>query len=176
MIVAFLLTNLASAWSPPTAPSVRTALSAKQVGTSHPLSPPTEDTKWDKVERLKYGSNMLRQPVANEFEDHERIFVSHDAYQILKYHGSYQQDDRERRKEAKKAGLDKYYQFMLRLKVPAGEVPAELYRLLDDMATEMGQNDLRATTRQAWQMHGILKGNMKAVIARIMKAGSSTVG
>jgi len=119
---------------------------------------------------------MLREPVAAEFADHERIYVSHDAYQILKYHGSYQQDDRERRKEAKKAGLDKYYQFMLRLKVPGGEVPASLYRLMDDMATEMGQNDLRATTRQAWQMHGILKGNMKTVIARIMKAGSSTVG
>jgi sulfite reductase (ferredoxin) len=149
-------------------------------GRSRPLEAATkektDEIKFDKVERLKYGSNMLREPAAAEFADHERIYVSHDAYQILKYHGSYQQDDRERRKEAKKAGLDKYYQFMLRLKVPGGEVPASLYRLMDDMATEMGQNDLRATTRQAWQMHGILKGNMKTVIARIMKAGSSTVG
>lgn len=95
--------------------------------------------------------------------------ISKDAYQILKYHGSYMQSNR----EIKGA---KDYQFMLRLKQPAGELPAELYRLLDDLSRDYGQGDLRMTTRQCFQMHGIRKGNLKKVISSIMKVGSSTVG
>lgn len=95
--------------------------------------------------------------------------ISKDAYQILKYHGSYMQSNREF-----KGGKD--YQFMLRLKQPAGELPAELYKLLDDLSRDYGQGDLRMTTRQCFQMHGIRKGNLKLVISSIMKVGSSTVG
>lgn len=65
---------------------------------------------------------------------------------------------------------------MLRLKSPCGEIPPELYRKLDHLADEYGQGDLRATTRQAWQIHGIMKGDLKTVISTIMEAGSSTVG
>jgi len=65
---------------------------------------------------------------------------------------------------------------MLRLKQPAGELPPDLYRLLDDLSAKHGQGDLRATTRQCFQMHGILKGNLKTVISSIMNIGSSTVG
>jgi sulfite reductase (ferredoxin) len=65
---------------------------------------------------------------------------------------------------------------MLRLKMPAGELPPELYRLLDDLSAKHGQGDLRATTRQCFQIHGILKGNLKTVISSIMNIGSSTVG
>jgi len=90
--------------------------------------------------------------------------------QILKYHGSYMQTDRE------KKGKPKDYQFMLRLKQPAGELPPDLFRLLDDLSAKHGQGDLRATTRQCFQMHGILKGNLKTVISSIMNIGSSTVG
>jgi len=65
---------------------------------------------------------------------------------------------------------------MLRLKSPAGEVTPELYKVVDDLCSEYGQNDLRATTRQCFQIHGILKGNLKTVISSIMNIGSSTVG
>lgn len=65
---------------------------------------------------------------------------------------------------------------MLRLKQPAGELPPNLYRLLDDLSRRHGQGDLRATTRQCFQIHGILKGNLKTVISSIMNLGSSTVG
>ena len=100
----------------------------------------------------------------------EATSVSKDAYQILKYHGSYQQSNREAK------GKVKDFQFMLRLKQPAGELPPDLYRLLDDLSAKHGQGDLRATTRQCFQMHGILKGNLKTVISSIMNIGSSTVG
>ena len=65
---------------------------------------------------------------------------------------------------------------MLRLKQPAGELPADLYRLLDDLSIKHGQGDLRATTRQCFQIHGIMKGGLKTVISSIMNIGSSTVG
>ena len=100
----------------------------------------------------------------------EEIGISKDAYQILKYHGSYQQSNREHK------GKQKDFQFMLRLKQPAGELPPDLYRLLDDLSAKHGQGDLRATTRQCFQMHGIMKGNLKTVISSIMNIGSSTVG
>ena len=65
---------------------------------------------------------------------------------------------------------------MLRLKQPAGELPPDLYRLVDDLSNQHGQGDLRATTRQCFQIHGILKGSLKTVISSIMNIGSSTVG
>ena len=116
-------------------------------------------------------SNYLRHPL-NEELDNEEIFLGADAIQVVKYHGSYQQDNREQRK----GGEQKKYSFMLRLKSPAGEVTPELYKLVDDLCTQYGQNDLRATTRQCFQIHGILKGNLKTVISGIMNIGSSTVG
>jgi sulfite reductase (ferredoxin) len=70
----------------------------------------------------------------------------------------------------------KSYQFMLRLKVPCGEVPGPLFAELDDLSNKYGQGDLRATTRQAFQLHGVLKGNLKQVVSSIARVGSSTVG
>lgn len=131
------------------------------------LERPAEKTL-PKIEQLKIASDYLREPL-NEQLATEEIGISKDAYQILKYHGSYQQNNRE-----KKGPKD--YQFMLRLKQPAGELPPDLYRLLDDLSTKHGQGDLRATTRQCFQIHGILKGDLKTVIGSIMKMGSSTVG
>jgi len=122
-----------------------------------------------KLETLKVNSKNLLHPLKEELAT-EEIGISKDAYQILKYHGSYQQSNREIK------GKVKDYQFMLRLKQPAGELPPDLYRLLDDLSAKHGQGDLRATTRQCFQMHGIMKGSLKTVISSIMNIGSSTVG
>mmetsp|Transcript_45263 Transcript_45263/g.54890 ORF Transcript_45263/g.54890 Transcript_45263/m.54890 type:complete len:640 (+) Transcript_45263:171-2090(+) len=125
--------------------------------------------KLAKIELLKTESEHLLQPLSDQMKT-EEISVSKDAYQILKYHGSYMQTNREIR------GKNKDYQFMLRLKQPAGDLPPELYRLVDDLSREYGQGDLRITTRQCFQIHGIRKGNLKTVISSIMNIGSSTVG
>lgn len=122
-----------------------------------------------KLETLKVTSDHLVHPLLEEMKT-EEIYVSKDGYQILKYHGSYQQSDRE------KKGKPKDYQFMLRLKQPAGELPPDLFRLLDDLSAKYGQGDLRATTRQCFQLHGVRKGSLKTVISSIMNIGSSTVG
>jgi len=125
--------------------------------------------KLAKIEILKSNSDHLKEPLLESMGS-EEISVSKDAMQILKYHGSYMQSNREFK------GKGKDFQFMLRLKQPAGELPKELYRLCDDLADKYGQGDLRATVRQCFQIHGIRKGNLKTVISSIMNIGSSTVG
>lgn len=125
--------------------------------------------KLAKIESLKVDSDYLLHPLKEQLQTDE-IGISKDAYQIMKYHGSYQQSNREIRGKAKD------FQFMLRLKQPAGELPPELFRLLDDLSANHGQGDLRATTRQCFQMHGIMKGSLKHVISSIMNIGASTVG
>lgn len=137
--------------------------------TNEPPAPP-KPKKLQKVEQIKVDSNYLRDPLKEEMENGE-MFVTHDGYQILKYHGSYMQDNRDNRTKGYKE-----YSFMLRLKAPAGEIPAGLYQLLDDLCDTYGEHHLRATTRQAFQLHGVLKGDLKTVIAELMKFGSSTVG
>lgn len=127
--------------------------------------------KLAKNEGLKTASVQLRYPLLEEMATDE-IFINEDAVQIMKFHGSYQQDDR----EARKKGEQKKYQFMLRLKMPAGEFPAGLYQVLDGLSDEAGNGTLRATTRCAWQIHGILKKDLKSVFGAIMNGGGSTVG
>jgi len=133
------------------------------------LEKPVATKKISKLESLKLKSENLVHPLKEQLTT-EAIGISKDAYQIMKYHGSYQQSNRENRSKVKD------YQFMLRLKQPAGELPADLYRLLDDLSIKHGQGDLRATTRQCFQIHGIMKGGLKTVISSIMNIGSSTVG
>lgn len=134
-------------------------------------APASGEKKLGKVEAIKVRSNYLKDPLKEELKN-EEIFLSPDAIVVMKYHGSYQQDDRDKRTR----GAEKDYSFMLRLKSPAGEIPPELYLKLDELSDKMGQGDLRTTTRQAWQIHGILKGDLKTVISTIMEAGSSTIG
>jgi len=127
--------------------------------------------KPSKVEEIKENSNFLREPVATEILEDTTHF-SEDAVQILKFHGSYQQDNRDNRVK----GQEKDFQFMLRTKNPGGFVPPELYLTLDQLADEYGNHTLRATTRQGFQLHGILKQNLKAAIANIIKNLGSTLG
>ena len=132
---------------------------------------PSDSKPLPKVEGIKDRSNYLRTPLDGELGN-DQLFVSQDAVVVLKYHGSYMQDNRDKRQK----DVDKEYSFMLRLKSPCGIIPPDLYLTLDDLSDRLGQGDLRATTRQAYQIHGIVKGNLKTVISTIMKAGSSTVG
>lgn len=132
---------------------------------------PIASRKPSKIEAIKERSNFLREPVATEILQDTTHF-SEDAVQILKFHGSYQQDNRDNRVK----GQEKDYQFMLRTKNPGGFVPPQLYLALDKLADEYGNHTLRATTRQGFQLHGILKKNLKAAIAAIVKNMGSTLG
>jgi len=133
--------------------------------------PPTTSRKPSKVEAIKERSNFLREPVATEVLEDTTHF-SEDAVQLLKFHGSYQQDNRDNRVK----GQEKDYQFMLRTKNPGGFVPPQLYLTLDQLADEYGNHTLRATTRQGFQLHGILKKNLKAALSAIIKNLGTTLG
>lgn len=132
-------------------------------------TPPVQ--KLSKVESIKERSNYLREPVASELLEDTNDFTE-DAIQILKYHGSYQQDNRDNRVK----GQEKDYQFMLRTKSPGGYIPPQLYLTLDQLAGDYANGTLRATTRQGFQLHGILKKNLKVAIASIVRNMGSTLG
>ena len=131
----------------------------------------TATKKLSKLEGIKERSNCLREPVATELLQDTTHF-SQDGIQILKFHGSYQQDNRDNRVK----GQEKDYQFMLRTRSPGGFIPPELYLALDDLADRYGNGTLRTTTRQGFQLHGILKKNLKETIATIIRAMGSTLG
>jgi sulfite reductase (ferredoxin) len=132
---------------------------------------PAAVRKPSKVEGLKDRSNFLREPVASELLLDTTHF-SEDAIQILKFHGSYQQDNRDNRVK----GQEKDYQMMLRTRSPGGYIPPALYLTLDRLSDEYGNHTLRATTRQGFQLHGVLKRNLKATIAAIVQNMGSTLG
>ncbi|QHG21102.1 sulfite reductase, ferredoxin dependent [Nostoc sp. ATCC 53789] len=133
--------------------------------------PLNKNRKPSKVEGMKERSNFLREPVASELLQDTNHF-SEEAVQILKFHGSYQQDNRDNRIK----GQEKDYQFMLRTRSPGGFIPPQLYLTLDQLADRYGNHTLRATTRQGFQLHGILKKNLKVTIAAIVKSMGSTLG
>ena len=115
-----------------------------------------------KAEQRKLDSDHLREPLLTELGNELPNF-SENALQILKFHGSYQQDDRDKREK----GKDKTWQMMLRLRSPGGRIPARLFLALDDLSDRLGDGTLRATTRQAFQMHGIPKADLKEVLSLI---------
>lgn len=128
------------------------------------------EKKVSKVEKLKERSNFLREPLLSELQQDTTHF-SEDAIQILKFHGSYQQDNRDNRVK----GQEKDYQMMLRTRSPGGYVPPELYLTLDRLSEKYGNHTLRVTTRQGFQIHGILKQNLKTVIQNIVSSMGSTL-
>ncbi|PSN20143.1 sulfite reductase, ferredoxin dependent [filamentous cyanobacterium CCP5] len=136
-----------------------------------PIKPGSNEQKRSKLEGIKERSNFLREPLASEVLNDASYFTG-DATQILKFHGSYQQDNRDNRVR----GQDKDYRMMLRTRNPGGFIPPQLYLALDGIADDYGYGHLRATTRQGFQLHGILKQDLKASIAAIVKNLGSTLG
>lgn len=133
--------------------------------------PEITNRKLSKLEGIKERSNFLREPVATEILEDTTHF-SEEAIQILKFHGSYQQDNRDHRVR----GQEKDYQMMLRTRNPGGFIPPQLYLTLDKLSDDYGNHTMRITTRQGFQLHGILKKNLKSTIAAIVKNMGSTLG
>lgn len=125
------------------------------------------------VEEVKAESHGLRGEIGQTLASDAARFSDEDAT-LLKFHGTYQQDDRDRRKGAT-AG-DKAWMFMVRTKLPGGELTAAQYLIHDDLAGSLGNSTLRLTTRQGIQLHGVLKGGLRETIAQIRAAGLTTWG
>ncbi len=126
-------------------------------------------------ESIKSESRKLRGDIARELADGNE-FVSDDSYELLKFHGSYQGYNRDTATERKKQKLDKEWEFMLRLKLPAGRLTAAQYLALDTLCDRFANGTLRITTRQSIQYHNILKGDMKPLVRGICEELLSTIG
>ncbi|WP_031546811.1 assimilatory sulfite reductase (NADPH) hemoprotein subunit [Salinicoccus luteus] len=123
--------------------------------------------KLDEMERIKIESNYLRGTITEELENQITGSISKDDTKLLKFHGSYQQDDRDIRDERRRQKLEPAYSFMIRVRVPGGTSTPEQWLAMDDISNEYANGTLKLTTRQAFQFHGILKRNLKQSMKNI---------
>jgi sulfite reductase (ferredoxin) len=128
-----------------------------------------------KVERIKASSDGLRGSIAAELEQATPRFAEADI-QLLKFHGVYQQEDRDQRKAARGTDAPKAYSFMVRTKNPGGYAPGAFFLALADLADSHGNGTLRVTTRQGFQLHGVDKSDLRETIATINEHLGSTLG
>ena len=131
---------------------------------------PQGTDKKSKLESIKEKSNYLRGSISEELAN-DLDFFSKDALQLLKFHGTYQQDDRDLRQ-----GRDKHYQLMIRTRIPGGGLNADQYLAIDDIADKYANGTLRITTRQTIQFHGVLKGDLRNTIREINQSLVTTLG
>ncbi len=132
-------------------------------------------TEMSKVEEIKAASRHLRGTIAEELGN-DRSGFDEASTQLVKFHGIYQQDDRDRRREARRLGVDKTFQMMLRTRIPGGIVSAAGYLAQDEVAGRWASGSLRVTTRQDLQLYGVLKGDLRPVIRAINETLLTTLG
>ncbi len=131
-----------------------------------PLSP---------VEKVKEESRGLRGSLADELAGAAGQFSDASA-QLLKFHGTYQQEDRDQRRERRGTDAEAAHQFMVRCKIPGGVLSGAQYLAIDDLADRYGNGTLRLTTRQGNQFHGVVKGDLKATIRAVNDVLVTTLG
>ena len=127
------------------------------------------------VEKLKTDSNYLRGTLVESLADPITGAIAPDDRQISKFHGIYQQFDRDTERTRKKTKLEPDYSFLIRVRVPGGVVNADQWLQMDSISDEYANGTLKLTTRQAFQFHGVLKGSLKPSIQAINKALLDTI-
>ncbi len=120
-------------------------------------------------EEIKAAIPTLAGTLAATFNDPANDHFSDDDNQFLKFHGSYQQDDRDLRKTGKK------YIMMIRGRIPGGVMTAKQYGVFDSLATQYGNNTLRITTRQSIQFHGVVMAGLQPLVKKINECLLSTL-
>lgn len=128
---------------------------------------PTQEGPPSDVERIKADSNYLRGSLVETMEDPITSGIPDDDNRLMKFHGSYLQDDRDLRTERQRQKLEPAYQFMIRIRAPGGLATPEQWLVMDELANKYANQTLKLTTRQAFQLHGILKWNMEQTIQEI---------
>lgn len=138
------------------------------------MSPKKKSTK-SEIEDFKEESHYLRGNLTDELENDATHF-DENGKQILKFHGLYQQDDRDQRLALRKQKKERLYQFMIRSRIPGGRLTAEQYLVHDEISDQYADGTLRVTTRQGFQFHGILKGDIKPTLQGINEALVTSLG
>jgi sulfite reductase (NADPH) hemoprotein beta-component len=127
------------------------------------------------VEDIKTRSRHLRGTLVKSLSDPLTAALRPDDTQLSKFHGFYQQDDRDLRAERQAQKLEPLYSFMVRICVPGGVLAPRQWLALDELAARYGDGGLRITTRQAVQLHGVIKSSLKATILAINEAVLTTL-
>jgi sulfite reductase (NADPH) hemoprotein beta-component len=127
------------------------------------------------VEGIKARSNYLRGSLVESLADRATGSLAEDDTQLSKFHGFYQQDNRDHREERRRQLLEPDHQFMIRARVPGGICTPEQWLAMDDIARKWANGTIRLTTRQAFQLHGVLKNNLKSTIAEINRSMLDTI-
>jgi sulfite reductase (NADPH) hemoprotein beta-component len=128
-----------------------------------------QPSKLTRNEGLKHANPFLSGTIAQTLADETADRFSDDDYEFLKFHGIYQQDDRDKRK------VGKHYMLMVRTRFPGGVLSGTQYLVCDDLASRYGNNTLRITTRQDFQFHGVLKSNLRATMRALNEALMTTI-
>jgi sulfite reductase (NADPH) hemoprotein beta-component len=127
------------------------------------------------VERIKARSRHLRGTLVESLKDPLTGAIAEDDTHLAKFHGIYQQDDRDVRNERKRQRLEPAYSFMIRVRVPGGVCTTEQWLSMDEIARMRANGTIRLTTRQAFQLHGVIKGNLKTAIQEINQSLMDTL-
>ncbi|OAD07719.1 hypothetical protein MUCCIDRAFT_136063 [Mucor lusitanicus CBS 277.49] len=144
------------------------SLGVKDVGAEDDEPKLTDD-------QMKINSNYLRGTIAEDLLDESTGAIGEINGKLLKFHGSYGQDDRDIREERKKMGLEKAFSFMIRVRMPGGVSTPEQWLVMDELADKYANGAIKLTTRQAFQLHGILKKNLRTTIRGINHSLLSTL-
>ena len=129
----------------------------------------SDEPQLSKIEFLKAGSRQLRGTIAEELRQNDKF--SDDSEHLLKNHGTYQQENR----DGRGTGEEKSYACMVRSRVPGGKVTAEQFLSELDLCDRFGNGTLRITTRQGFQLHGVLKSNLRETIREINRIKLTTL-
>lgn len=139
------------------------------------MSEPVTSGGQSPVEEIKRGSRLLRGTIVESLADGATGALADPDTQLIKFHGSYQQDDRDQREERRQAKLEPAYSFMIRTRLPGGVCTPEQWLAMDDIATRYANGSLRLTTRQAFQVHGVIKRDLKPTLAAMNRALVDTI-
>ena len=130
----------------------------------------SEELNWNElseVEKIKYDSNYLRGTLEASLADPLTGAISPNDRQLSKFHGTYQQWDRDIDKERKLQKLEPAYSFLIRLRMPGGKITPQQWLNMDALSDKYANGTLKMTTRQTFQLHGVLKKNLKTTIRKI---------
>jgi sulfite reductase (NADPH) hemoprotein beta-component len=129
-----------------------------------------ETIKLSEVEHVKDASNYLRGTIDESLQNRVTGALNPDDTHLIKFHGSYQQTDRDLESERKRQKLEPLYSFMIRVRVPGGVATAAQWQRLDALSDEYANSTLKLTTRQTFQLHGVLKRDLQQTIAGFNQA------
>jgi sulfite reductase (NADPH) hemoprotein beta-component len=128
-----------------------------------------------KVEKIKIGSNHLRGTLVQSLANPITGAISEDDQTVIKFHGIYQQDDRDRREERAKKKLEKLFSFMLRLRIPGGKITSKQWLAIHQISELNSTGTIKITTRQTIQLHGVIKSKLKPTLSSFYQYGLDSI-